>query len=125
MNDLARVIHELWMARRQRDGWRPGPYCPVRKTHDALVPFEQLSRRDRLALTSLIEAEELEEGMGQSIEYYRGPTRPILMEEIHEGFEVAFCDDCPANVDERTPRGKVISWESDTHDLSLITVRCA
>jgi hypothetical protein len=41
---LARAEHDRWMAERRRDGWTyaPGPKNVERKTHPALVPWEDL-----------------------------------------------------------------------------------
>jgi hypothetical protein len=125
--DLARVTHELWRLRLDQEGWSQGPYEPARHTHDALVPFEQLSRGDRLALQTHIEDERLAEVLTDSLDYPRGPDRPFLLEEMAVGMPVAFRErECPQRLDQVRGdlRGRVIRWEIDSRgELGQITVQ--
>ena len=60
------------------------------KEHDALVPYEQLSRHDRRHIRSQIEYEELEHLLANAVEYSRGPARDFAVEEMRPGLPVAF-----------------------------------
>jgi hypothetical protein len=45
---LAAHVHELWIARRTKDGWRHGPRRDdERREHPGLVPFEALSESEK------------------------------------------------------------------------------
>ena len=125
--DLARVTHELWRARLEAEGWTPGPYAPQEKHHDALVPYERLSRADKLVLNAYVQAEELACRIPAQLSYPRGPDRPLLVEDLRPGLGVVFCaQGCPRCLSAVAPehRGVVVSWETDSDDeLTLITVR--
>jgi hypothetical protein len=49
LEDLARAEHDRWMESLDRDGWRPtkGPKDAAAKLHPLLVPWDDLSERDR------------------------------------------------------------------------------
>jgi hypothetical protein len=49
LEDLARAEHDRWVASLQREGWRPttGVKDAEAKLHPLLVPWEELSERDR------------------------------------------------------------------------------
>ncbi len=125
--DLTRIAHELWRLRLIGEGWRLGPYRPECKTHDALVPYEELSRGDRLVLRSHVSDEHIEQVLTDDLRYPRGPDRPFLIEDMVIGLEVVFRDrDLPARLED-VPfhhRGRVINWTAHTGgELSNITVR--
>lgn len=125
--DLARVTHELWRLRLESEGWRPGPYKPEGKVHDALVPFERLTRADRLILDSHVRDEQIEEALTDTLRYPRGPDRPFLVEEMVIGLAVVFAQKgCPERLDEVPDElhGAVINWTTDASgELSQIAVR--
>jgi hypothetical protein len=124
---LSRVVHDLWRAKLSEEGWKLGSFDPVRKHHDALVPYDRLSRGDRLAISLHIQAEEFEAKLASGFSYPRGPNRPLLVEEVRVGLPVAFCPDGrPVATKELTPdlRGEVVSWEREPDgELGLVTVK--
>jgi hypothetical protein len=127
LTDLARVAHELWRRAMKADGWKRGAFSPERRTHDAMVPYDELPRPDRLALHLRLVVNELANRLVETVEYPRGADRPFVIEEMQRGLEVALSDEFgPARLGDvhEKHRGKVESWEVGTDgELSLITVR--
>ena len=108
-----------------RQGWHAGDTFDAKcLTHDALAPFERLSRRDRQSLRVAVVAEELEQILSELVDYERGPDRLLLVEEMTQGMRVGM-----APVDESSDNddllGTVVGWEIDpeTGELESIEVR--
>jgi hypothetical protein len=117
IGDLARVAHEYWRERLEREGWRYGErFDPARRTHDALVCFDRLSAADRDQARLAVEAEHLPAQLARLIDYPRGPARPFTLEEMTRGRSVQLEGDEGAT-------GRIESWESDENGLQLIRVR--
>lgn len=124
---LAASAHEFWRMRMQREGWRAGPpgsYDESARVHEALVPFEQLSHEDRWIAIESVEALHLEEQLAESIEYPRGPARPLRACEMHVGLRVESSLE-PLHAGDAPARGQVVGWDVDPRSslLSLIHVR--
>jgi hypothetical protein len=122
---LARVVHRLWTERMLSEGWRLGDdYCAESKTHDSLVPFDHLPRRDRLVAQVNLECAELIDHLVKLVAPDRTPDAPFGVEDLHVGLTVGAADvreaDAPAEP------GVVESWEvDDDGDVTEITVRWA
>lgn len=115
---LARVAHDLWLAHMKAEGWTPGQrYDEAARTHDALVPFENLDPRDRRCLLAGVRAEGLEELLLRAVDYPRGAERELGVGEMRRGLTVT---DGGGEA-----RGSVESWETDAGGrlLELIRVR--
>lgn len=112
-----------------RDGWSKGPFDQNTRQHDALVPFEELTRADRHAVALYVSGEQFEETLPRLLEYPRGPQRPFQIEEIKRGLKVAYCPEgLPATTSEIDPSdvGVIESWDVDTkHDITVVRVRWA
>lgn len=115
---IARQAHAAWCGKMIREGWTPGEeYSPMGRTHDALVPFEQLSRRDALAALRAAEFDGADL-LASIIDYRRGPDRDFTLEEMRVGLAVICVDDDPPI------RGEVTDWVSDERgQLMTIIVR--
>ena len=109
----------------RRDGWHASDTFDAQKrAHDALVPFERLSRRDRRSLRIAVIAEELKLNLADVVEYERGPDRVFLVEEMSVGLRVGMAPtDEPSHRDD-VP-GVVVDWAVDpaTRELESIQVR--
>lgn len=105
-----------------REGWRCGAtFDPAEKVHDALVPFPELTRYDRCALRTAIEAEDVEARLGALVDYPRGDDRPFGAEEMRAGLEVGLAADLDGAGSER---GRVVEWALTPEGcLDEITVR--
>lgn len=123
----ASLTHEAWRRRMEREGWRPGPYDPEARTHDALVPFERLDPRDRRRTRVAIEAEGVVEWLAGLVRYTRGPGREFAAHELKPGLPVALGapgGEGPAGDDSDREVGSVESWELDDRgELRVIRVR--
>jgi hypothetical protein len=107
-----------------KEGWRSGRYQPDRLTHDALIPFDELSRADRLALDLNVTANELAERLIATVDYPRGPDRPFTIDDIKQGVRVALsCGLRLTRAELGHDQGEIVSWEVSNGDLALITVR--
>lgn len=119
------MTHLCWRAKMTRQGWRAGDAFDAKcLTHDALAPFEQLSRRDRQSLRVAVMAEELEQHLSELVDYERGPDRLLLIEEMTQGMRVGFAPaDEPSDHDDLL--GTIVGWEVDprTGELESIEVR--
>ena len=121
MNEqLAALAHTLWVEQMREAGWRYGEmYNEALRTHDALLPFDQLPRRYRLEATNAIAAEDLPQTLLRAIDYSHGPARLFLLEEMTAGRKVILD---PPTI--RREVGSVESWATDAHgELELIRVR--
>lgn len=126
--ELAAVAHRIWCDRMLADGWRYADrYSETERTHDALVPFDRLDRRDQRAARLGIVAEELEPRLASAIRYSRGPNREFLVEEMLQGRRVVFCPHMRSPAPEQVTGadiGTVESWDvDDDGELDLIRVR--
>lgn len=124
LEELCRVTHLCWRAKMTRQGWHEGDTFDAQSlTHDALAPFEQLSRRDRQSLRVAVMAEELEQHLSELVDYERGPERLFMIEDMQAGMRVGMseCDE-PSEED---ILGTVTRWEVDprTGELESIEVR--
>lgn len=110
---IAELAHDCWVARMRNRGWTHGPYDPGSKTHDALVPFPELSRRDRRSADIAVQAEEVSEHLAELIHYDRGRAREFLIEDVFEGRRVAV-ESRPASI---------VRWSAEGEELIEIVVR--
>lgn len=115
LNKIARLAHELWCERLRREGWRPGPFDAAAKTHDALVPFEQLHPADARSTRAGVEALDIPALLEQAVDYPRGPDREFIPEELRQGLVVESSDGAC--------RGQVESWTISAGALTNIRVR--
>jgi hypothetical protein len=120
---LAAAVHAAWCARMRRGGWTPGERLDeARRTHDALVPFEELGEYDRSRTLKVVQLEGLEERLAAMVDYPRGPDRPLTASEMHRGLRVRMAGCLPG-----TPAllGTIIGWETSpsTGGLELVRVR--
>jgi len=109
---VAELVHDCWRDRMARDGWTLGPYDAIEQTHDALVPYRELSRRDKRELDIAIRAEEVLRTLAELVEYERGPDREFLLEDMHRGRRVL--------VDGRP--GVIESWTANGDELAEVVV---
>lgn len=122
---LARLAHDKWRERMLREGWGYGPsFDEGRKTHDAMVPFEDLSRHDRRMAIEAVRALEIEPMLEGAVEHDRGPNREFSAEEMAVGLRVGWArhirSEDPA---EAEMEGEIVSWELAGGNLVLIRVR--
>lgn len=121
--ELAAVAHRLWCEDMVTDGWRHGPrFDEAERTHDALVPFDQLGRHDRRHAVLAVECSGIAERLADLIDHPRGPDREFTTEEMRTELPVTLSprqgEAAPAE------RGAIVSWETDEGgDLRLIRVR--
>ncbi len=122
--ELAAIAHRLWCEEMTAASWRRGPaYDEAERTHDAMVPFEELSRHDRRLAIRAVEYSEIADELVRLISYPRGPDREFAVEEMRPGLQVAMVPG-PDEVASEADRGLVESWELDGEgELSLIRVR--
>lgn len=117
---IARQAHAAWCGKMIREGWTPGEeYNEMTRTHDALIPYDQLSRRDVLSAMRAAEFDGVDL-LASIIDYRRGPDRDFVLEEMRVGLPVICVDDDPPI------RGEVTDWISDEGgQLLTIIVRWA
>ena len=126
---IATLAHELWCQCMTRQGWRGAATCDESlRTHDALVPFMNLSAVDRKNLLLLV-SENIQQLL-DDIEFPRGPEREFGADEMREGLRVGWArrvttDDPHRDLDSEV--GTVVDWEACPHPdqqlLRLIRVR--
>ena len=125
LEELCRVTHLCWRAKMTREGWHEGDTFDAQSlAHDALAPFEQLSRRDRQSLRVAVVAEELEQHLSELVDYERGPDRLLLIEEMTQGMRVGMAPvDEPSDEDDLL--GTIVRWDVDPRagELESIEVR--
>jgi RyR domain len=125
IDEICRVAHLCWSEKMRRDGWHGSNQFDAHdRKHDALVPFEQLSRRDRRALRIIVVAEEFERQLADAVEYERGPDRVFLVEEMAVGLRVGLAAvDTTSRHDDVL--GVIVDWQTDgdTGELDSIRVR--
>lgn len=128
LDTLTRLAHEYWRRRMGAAGWRPGRrYDEAQRTHDALVPFDELSAHDRRLARVAVRAREIEPLLEDAVDHDRGPEREFAPEEMKVGLPVAWARnlrfDDPAIA---ALTGEIVSWEVGADGgLSLIRVRWA
>ena len=125
LEELCRVTHLCWRAKMTREGWHEGDIFDAQNlTHDALAPFERLSRRDRQSLRVAVLAEELEQHLSGLADYERGPDRLLLVEEMTKGMRIGFAPVDEPSVDDDL-LGTIVGWEVDPEsgELESIEVR--
>ncbi|CAG1010346.1 hypothetical protein PHYC_03834 [Phycisphaerales bacterium] len=112
---LAPMMHEMWRTKMLAEGWRYGPaYDEAAKTHDALVPFEQLHPTDRVWTRTGLE--DYAEILLREVEYPRGDDREFRPEEMRVGLPVVGSD--------LESKGTVQAWIATPDGcLESITVR--
>jgi hypothetical protein len=119
---LASVAHDLWRRQAEEDGWRHGPYSEQARTHDALVPYDQLSEFDRHRLRISIECLELEDELRRSVDHDRGPSREFCQDELRVGLLVQLTG--PFGEGPVEAEGTVENWEPGPDgSLEVIRVR--
>ncbi len=94
------------------------------RVHDALVSFEDLTKRDRHVLRVAVKAEEVEQFLSGIVHYERGPERLFMIEDMREGMRVGMArSDESSREDEIL--GTVTGWgvEADSGELESIAVR--
>ena len=124
LEELCRVTHLCWREKKIREGWQPGTLDERARVHDALVPFEELTKRDRHVLCVAVEADEVEKFLAGIVEYERGPERLFMIDEMHEGMRVGMSkSDEPSDDDDIL--GTVTGWDvdPDSGELESIDVR--
>ena len=125
LDELCRVAHLCWREKMTSEGWRVGDtFDADGLLHDALVPFVQLSRRDRRSLRIGVLAEEVEQHLADIVEYERGPVRVFLVEEMSVGLRVGLTPVDDPSDNHHLP-GRIVDWEvdPDTGELEAIRVR--
>lgn len=123
---VAQVVHDCWRIHMRELGWLPGPvHDAERRTHDALVPFEALSRRDRKGLLEAVVAEEVPRRLARVFEYQRGDDRELLVEEMHEDLRVGWAEVVAAGRDQWIrEEGRVVTWTcGEDGELASFDVR--
>lgn len=118
-NDLATLAHRLWCESMRRSGWRYGPaFDEDARTHDAMVPFDQLAPHEARSTRMAIVSETIEEHLLALMEYPRGPDREFAADEMRVGLVVEDSD--------TGEPGIVQSWTFAVDGaLDLIVVRWA
>ena len=117
--ELAELAHRLWCQGMIAEGWSPGPFDAAKKTHDALVKFEDLDIVDRHSTVIGVESLEIVDRLRAVVDYPRGDDREFCAGELSVGLRVGFSDDADQ-------LGTVLSWEEDSKwpgCLRTITVR--
>jgi len=105
--ELAALAHRLWCERMAALGWRSGPtYDEERRTHDALVPFEELGPVDQRSTALGVPGTEIVEMLRDIPGYTRGVSREFALQELRFGLHVTFTGN-------RREQGTVESWEAD------------
>lgn len=128
IQDLAAVAHHMWCDQMRATGWTYADHFDeAARTHDALVPFERLDRRDQRAAQRGVLAEELKPRLINAIRYSRGSNREFLTEEVQRGRQVVFCPRLkppPAAAVQPGDIGEIDSWTvNGDGDLDLIRVK--
>lgn len=122
---LAHLAHDLWRRRMRRKGWRYGPsFDEGRKTHDAMVPFDALSRHDRSMVIEAVRALDIEPLLERAVDHDRGPEREFSAEEMAVGLRVGWAGGIRfEDPSEAEMTGEIVGWELEGEDLALIRVR--
>lgn len=106
----------------KRAGWNPGDvYCPMAKTHDGLVDFDDLPAIDRRAAALRMEADGIVPRLSQLAAPDRSATRPFGTSELKAGIQVGWAGEGSSPAEP----GTIESWDIDeeTGDVALIHVR--
>lgn len=105
LDEIARQAHACWCQSMHQQGWRPGGYDERAQTHDAMIPFDQLHKRDRLATLRAARYDAVEE-LAALVRYGRGPDRDFVLDEMKVGLLVV-------SADEQAEKGRVVDWLVD------------
>lgn len=122
---LAALAHDAWCRLQHGRGWVRGPaYDVEHRMHDALVPFDRLSRVDRDTALACVRASlaEIEQVLVDAIRYTGGPARIFTLEEMRVGLAVAWADGVNGG-EPPQGHGEVVSWEHEGSSLRVIRVR--
>lgn len=112
---LARIAHEVWCERMVAEGWRPGAaFDGELRTHDAIVPFDQLCPVDRRSAYLGIVATECANDIRRSINYTRGQDRELGVKDMFVGLRVVYSESPKI-------RGAVLSWKEDLECPGTLT----
>ncbi len=122
---IARAAHELWCLRMREQEWRYGSvYDEAKRLHDALVPFENLGRDDRLEALRAVDGLALVEQLPRELIYDRGPERQFTAAEMRVGLRVSWAKDvADPKADPAGEFGSVESWEIDPATGEVLEVR--
>jgi hypothetical protein len=125
LNELAATAHRLWCEAKLADGWRyDDEYNPYKKTHDALVPYDQLSEVDRRSARIGIECAEIIDMLPISIDYARGANRDFTEDELFIGMRVVLCPKSePPDPVPPEDIGEVVDWVMREDELEAIIVQ--
>ena len=107
-------------------GWKYGAnHEPSQRLHDAMVPFEALSTRDRSSLIFVVEAEEVIRRLADIVDHQRGPERELRIEEMHPGLRVGWAERVVHDVPQwHDLTGEVIEWQTnDEGELESIDIQ--
>jgi hypothetical protein len=86
LDRVAAVAHDLWRREMEQAGWEFGPaFSEARRTHDAMVPYEQLKPFDQHRLRIGIACLELDRQLLESVDHDRGPSREFQVSELKVG----------------------------------------
>lgn len=125
VEELCRVTHLCWREKRAREGWQYGiKHDDTSRTHDAIVPFDELTKRDLHVLGVAVKAEEVERFLANIVEYERGPERLFMIEDMRQGMRVGMSKS-DGSFDDSEILGAVTGWDADadTGELESIEVR--
>jgi hypothetical protein len=129
MRLLAAAAHLCWCEQMREDGWGSGDrYSLTHRTHDAIVPFDMLSKSDQRLTLRALRCEETAAYLAQLLDYPRNePGLPELQpEDMKVGIEVEMVPELRASLPaDRSGRGKILSWllNDATGDLDLVRIR--
>ena len=94
---LAQAAHEMWCERMRQEGWRWGKdYNEIVRTHDALLPFEQLAEEKRRDAEFDVIASGVLDILETRTVHPRGPGTPLLPSTVADGQRVEFVGVPPA-----------------------------
>jgi hypothetical protein len=117
---LARVAHEYWCERMIAEGWRPGPaFHAESRTHDAIVPFDELGPIDRRSVYLGVLAADCADEIRKVVDYSRGRDRELGVLDMANGQAVT-------HADAPDERGIIVAWAEDEAfpgALKTITVK--
>lgn len=109
-----------------KTGWRAGvTFDELRRTHDALVPFENLGPDDQWTAVEILEALDMGPRLAEPIVYPRGDLAPLRTRDMAVGVTVESADREQATG--RPVLGSVVSWTTYQRSgrLNTVTVRWA
>lgn len=129
---LAATIHDLWREGLAREGWKAaGQFSEEARTHDAMVPFNQLDAGDRQEV--LLLAQTWADKLAGEVEHPRGDDREFTKEEMVVGMPVAwaermrvtYTDPARRGTDPSDVIGHVTGWTVSHDGATLESIRVA